>query len=77
MMKFSKKLFSVIFGEVLIMTALYWMLTISPEVFTGKLAVITMSGIIGLPLLYGFQNVINNFIKSKWFSEERFKSEKK
>lgn len=78
-MKFniSKKLTALIMGNSLIMTTMYWMLSMSPEAVTEKIVTIHLGGIIGLNILYGFQTVVNNFIKSKWFSKERFESEQK
>lgn len=76
-LKWSKKFVALIIGESLIMTSLYWILMKAPLVLTEKVTVIIFGGIIGLPLLYGFQNVINNFIKSKFFQPERLKDEQK
>lgn len=73
----SKKFVALILGLTLLMTSLFWILTIAPQVLTEKVTVVIIGGIIGLCLLYGFSNVVNNFIKSKYFSKERFESEQK
>lgn len=73
----SKKFVAFIIGEVLVMTSLYWMLSKAPEVLTEHIGLLVIAGIIGLAILYGFSNVVNNLIKSKWYRPERFKSEQK
>ena len=75
--KISKKFVALILGTTLLMTSLYWILSKAPEALTERVAIIIIGGIIALCLLYGFMNVVNNLIKSKYFSKERFESEQK
>lgn len=71
----SKKLLTVLAADTLIMTILLMVLKSNPEVLTENVLLTSIGGILGMHILYGFQNVVNNFIKSKWFSLERLQSD--
>lgn len=73
----SKKLLAFVTGCGLIMTIVIMTFILCPEVINTDLIKLVIQAIVLLCSMYGFQNIFNNFVKSKWFSMERLENKKK
>lgn len=73
----SRKFIAFMTGIVTLLLSFRWVVSVKPELLTENVLLSYNIGFVVLVLVYGFQNFLNNLLKSKYFSIKRFQGDQK